>query len=136
MVLHSSFGFMLAKAAQRLAGICEAELSSLGLTTRQAGLLMAIRENDPASQKNIGKLLRIDRTTMVALLDDLEANGYVKRVKDLNDRRAYNLILLKKGNDVLDHAWQIIQTAEGIGLKDLSEKERQLLAKLLSRIVK
>ena len=117
MVLRSSFGFMLAKAAQRLAGICETELASLALTTRQVGLLMAIRENGPASQKNIGKILRTDRTTMVALVDHLEAKGYLQRVKNPNDRRAYNLILSEKGSDVLDHAWQIIQSAENIGLE-------------------
>jgi DNA-binding MarR family transcriptional regulator len=33
--------------------------------------------------------LRIDRTTMVALLDDLEAKGYVARQRHPHDRRAF-----------------------------------------------
>ena len=136
MILNTSFGFMLTKAAQRLASICEAELLSLRLTTRQAGLLMVVKGNGPASQKTIGELLRIDRTTMVALVDDLEAKTYLKRVEDPEDRRAYRIMLSEKGKTVLGNAWRIIQSAESKGLEDLSIEERQLLAQLLLKSVK
>jgi DNA-binding MarR family transcriptional regulator len=33
--------------------------------------------------------LRIDRSVMVGIADDLEASGYVRRERDPADRRAY-----------------------------------------------
>jgi DNA-binding MarR family transcriptional regulator len=46
-------------------------------------------ERGSLSQQAIGERLRIDRTTMVALIDDLERGGYVKRERNPHDRRAY-----------------------------------------------
>src|SRR5258706_11628903 len=43
----------------------------------------------PMTQKALADARRIDRTTMVALLDDLQEKGYVTRQRHPHDRRAF-----------------------------------------------
>lgn len=64
-------------------------LARMGLDARQAGILTMVTELEPMTQKDLGNALGIDRTTMVALLDDLEENGYVRRQRHPSDRRAF-----------------------------------------------
>ena len=134
MTLNSSFGFMLAKAAQKIANIAQEGLAPLQLDTRQAGLLATIKKYEPVTQTRISKLLRIDRTTMVALIDDLENRGLVVRTESPQDRRVNNLTLTEKGTEILDQAWKKILESEEIGLQNLSTSEKQSLIKILEKI--
>ena len=134
MTLNSSFGFMLAKAAQKIANIAQEGLAPLQLDTRQAGLLATIKKYEPVTQTRISKLLRIDRTTMVALIDDLENRGLVVRTESPKDRRVNNLALTAKGTEILDQAWKKILESEEIGLQSLSTSEKQSLIKMLEKI--
>ena len=134
MTLNSSFGFMLAKAAQKIANIAQEGLAPLQLDTRQAGLLATIKKYEPVTQTRISKLLRIDRTTMVALIDDLENRGLVVRTESPQDRRVNNLTLTAKGTEILDQAWKKILESEEIVLQGLSTAEKQSLIKILEKI--
>ncbi len=132
--LSSSFGFMLAKAAQKIADIAQESLAPLQLDTRQVGLLMTIKKYEPITQTRISKLLRIDRTTTVALIDDLENRGLVLRTKSPQDRRVNNLTLTAKGSEILDQAWKRILESEEKALYGLSTSEKQSLIKMLEKI--
>jgi len=134
MTLNSSFGFMLAKAAQRIADIAQESLNPLKLNTRQVGLLMTIKEYQPVTQIMISKLLRIDRTTMVTLIDDLENRGLVVRTESPQDRRVNNLTLTLRGNEILDLAWKKILESEEKALLSLSTSEKQRLIKILEKM--
>ncbi|MGC8618809.1 MAG: MarR family winged helix-turn-helix transcriptional regulator [Thermoplasmata archaeon] len=134
MTLNSSFGFMLAKAAQKIADIAQESLTPLQLDTRQVGLLMTIKKYEPITQTRISKLLRIDRTTMVALINDLENRGLVVRTESSQDRRVNNLALTAKGTEILDQAWKRILESEEKGLHGLSTSEKQSLIKTLEKI--
>ena len=134
MTLNSSFGFMLAKAAQKIADIAHESLTPLQLDIRQVGLLITIKKYEPVTQTRISKLLRIDRTTMVALIDDLENRGLVVRTESPQDRRVNNLTLTAKGTEILDQAWKKILESEEIVLQGLSTAEKQSLIKILEKI--
>ena len=134
MTLNSSFGFMLAKAAQKIADIAHESLTPLQFDTRQVGLLITIKKYEPVTQARISKLLRIDRTTMVALIDDLENRGLVVRTESPQDRRVNNLTLTAKGTEILDQAWKKILESEEIVLQGLSTAEKQSLIKILEKI--
>jgi DNA-binding MarR family transcriptional regulator len=56
-----------------------------------------ITEFEPMTQAALGEALRIDRTTMVALIDELEARGYVQRKRHPDDRRAFLVHPTKAG---------------------------------------
>src|SRR5262245_57513983 len=81
--------FLLYRAAEQSHSLANDMLARMALTARQVGILTLVIEREPMTQKALGDALRIDRTTMVALIDDLEAKGYVARQRHPRDRRAF-----------------------------------------------
>ena len=96
--------------------------------------MLVIHSKPNISQKEIGEIQRIDRTTMVALIDYLENIGFVNRIKNPSDRRAYYLSLTDKGIKVLDECWGILEECELIALRPLSEEERAKFKECLLKI--
>jgi DNA-binding MarR family transcriptional regulator len=95
----------------------------------------ADRGRGSLSQQAIGERLRIDRTTMVSLIDDLEQAGYVKRERNPDDRRAYVITLTAAGRRAQARAEEAVDAhaLQFFGL--LSEAERQELHRLLERLI-
>src|SRR5215472_12196525 len=81
--------FLLFRASQASLSLANRMLADVGLCARQAGILTMVTELEPMTQKALADALGIDRTTMVALLDDLEDKGFVARQRHPRDRRAF-----------------------------------------------
>src|SRR5580765_2059087 len=63
-------------------------LETLGLTPALFGLLNVLGAREGAIQQELGSVMGIDPSTMVALVDELEAAGLAKRRPCPTDRRA------------------------------------------------
>jgi DNA-binding MarR family transcriptional regulator len=87
------------------------------------------------SQHSLGRLHRIDRTTMVTLIDDLEARELVQRIRDPDDRRAYRLTLTKAGRATARKATAQLIKCEAESLAGLTDAERNRLHELLKTLV-
>jgi DNA-binding MarR family transcriptional regulator len=92
-------------------------------------------ERGSLSQQAIGERLRIDRTTMVALIDDLERAGYVKRERNPDDRRAYVITLAAAGKRAQARAEEAVDAHALEFFGKLYEDERQELHRLLARLI-
>ncbi len=128
-------GFLLAKAAQAVAGRVEAELVPLGLRSRTLGCLVLLDAEGPLTQQAIGDRQRVDRTTVTGMVDELEAAGLVRRERHPSDRRAHHVALTAAGRRRLARARRIGAEAEAQALAALSARERATLLKLLARVV-
>jgi len=82
----------------------------------------------------VADALRIDRTTMVALLDDLEAKGYVARQRHPRDRRAFLVHPTGPGRAAKTAAVRILDEQQRRFLAPLTPAERGQLAVLLKRL--
>jgi len=67
---------LLNRAAQKMRETFESRVAHLGLRSKYYGVL-ALLEDGPLTQIEIGRGLWVDRTTMVTLIDDLERLGWV-----------------------------------------------------------
>jgi DNA-binding MarR family transcriptional regulator len=92
-------------------------------------------ERGSLSQQAIGERLRIDRTTMVSLIDDLERAGYVTRERNPGDRRAYVITLTPAGKRAQTRAEKAVDTRALEFFGRLPEAERQELHRLLTRLI-
>jgi len=86
------------------------------------------------TQKALGDALRIDRTTMVALIDDLEDKGYVTRQRHPHDRRAFLVHPTGAGRAAKTAAIRILDEQQRRYLAPLSPAERDQLGALLERL--
>ena len=137
--LHRRLGAVLAWASQNAQEVADRALEPLGLTVKHFGVLTFLRheaESDRRlSQQAVGERLRIDRTTMVSLIDELERAGYVKRERNPGDRRAYVLMLTAAGKKAQARAEQAVDVHALEFFGRLSEPQRQELHQLLTRLV-
>lgn len=125
--------FLLRKAAQRVSSMAEEVFNPLGLTMRHFGVLSAIEAEPGQNQRGIGDRLRIDRTTVVALTDDLENAGLLERRRG-SDRRMFALYLTDAGVARLDELKRLTASVHDRFLANLSEAERSTLRELLIKV--
>jgi DNA-binding MarR family transcriptional regulator len=110
-------------------------LAELRLNARQAGILTMVTERKPMTQKDLADALGIDRTTMVALLDDLEEKGYAARQRHPHDRRAFFVHPTEAGRHAQAAAVRTLDEQQRQFLAPLTAGEREQLAVLLKRLL-
>lgn len=126
--------FLLYRAAELSHALANHMLARVQLTARQAGILTLATEWEPMTQKALGDALRIDRTTMVSLLDDLERKGYVVRERHPRDRRAFLVHPTELGRAAKTEAVAILDEQQRRFLAPLTPAQRQQLGALLKRL--
>src|SRR5215471_2796729 len=126
--------FLLYRAAEQSHSLANDMLARTGLTARQVGILTLVIEREPMTQKALGDLLRIDRTTMVALIDDLEGKGFVVRQRHPRDRRAFLVWPTESGRAAKVEAIGILDEQQHHFLAPLTAAEQQQLGALLKRL--
>ena len=126
--------FLLYRAAEQSHSLANDMLARTGLTARQVGILTLVIEREPMTQKALGDLLRIDRTTMVSLIDDLEGKGLVARQRHPRDRRAFLVWPTESGLAAKVEAIGILDEQQQNFLAPLTAAEQQQLGALLKRL--
>lgn len=111
-VLANRMGYLLKHAQMRLAELTAAALAPFGITGRQLAVLLAIDSQAPLSQQEAARRLGVDRTTMVALIDELEGKRLVRRQQDSADRRKNVIALTSAGRATLHDASRASDDAE------------------------
>jgi len=110
-------------------------LAPLGLGVKSVGALTVLQAEGPLSQRRLAERQGIDRTTMVAVVDELERLGAVERRKDPADRRANALYITPRGRRLLTRARTAVAGAEEAFLAPLPPAEQQRLRAALRTLV-
>jgi DNA-binding MarR family transcriptional regulator len=106
-----------------------------GIRSRHASVLVVIDAEGPMSQRALGRRLRIDKSPMVGVVDDLERLELAERRRSRTDRRVQAIHLTAKGRRVLEERIRPLAEEENeraFGMLD--EEERALLHALLLRV--
>jgi DNA-binding MarR family transcriptional regulator len=113
----------------------EAKLAGIGLSMAKLQalkVLSAAGESLPLSQ--LAERLSCVKSNITQLVDRLEADGFVARQADPNDRRARLAVLTAPGRRVCQEGVALQQAAERKVLGRLSAAESQQLAALLAKV--
>jgi DNA-binding MarR family transcriptional regulator len=94
-------------------------------------VLAALAAGPELSQQDLSRLLNLDPTTVVTVIDEMERNQHVERRRNPADRRRYNLILTESGREALATADQVATEVESAFFGALAEDERESLRKML-----
>jgi DNA-binding MarR family transcriptional regulator len=132
--LAHRIGFLLARGhidCLAMAG----DVLEPGLTGKHFGCMSTIVADGPLSQQALGDRLRVDRTTIVAVVDELERRGLVARRRNPDDRRAYALEATAKGKRWTRRTSATLAEAEAHLLDGLAPGEREELIRLLQKLV-
>jgi len=130
----SRVGQLLFVAQQAAQALAIERLEPLGLSPRAWGVLSTLAESGPLTQIELATTMAIDRTAMVYLLDELEDQALVERVRSPRDRRAFLIHLTPGGRDAQRQAAAALEGAAETLLTPLSAAERRQLVDLLARV--
>lgn len=134
LMLRDSVGFLLNDVARMIRAFTAEALAPLGISPRQASILFALSARRVYSQQALGELLGIDRTSMVAFINKLEAMELVSRKINAGDRRVYDVSLTAKGEGLVAQVDQIVRDAQRRFLHPLTEAETEQLSQLLFKL--
>jgi DNA-binding MarR family transcriptional regulator len=108
-------------------------LESLHLTPALFALLNVLGAREGAIQQEISSAMGVDPSTIVSLIDELEAAGLATRRAHPRDRRAREVAITAKGRSVLERARRMAVKVEDEVLGGLTAAERRQLLTLLRR---
>ncbi|WP_309110969.1 MarR family transcriptional regulator [Saccharothrix sp.] len=97
-------------------------------------LLATLDEFGPASQADLGRRGGVDRSDVVAAVNELAERGFVERAVDPADRRRNIVTITAAGAEHLRHLDEVLAVAQDALLAPLSAAERQELVRMLSRL--
>lgn len=122
---------LLNRAGHLLALQLGAALAEVGLTARMQCVLVHAAGHE-RTQAELAELADLDKTTMVATVDELERLGYAERVPSTTDRRARVLRVTKAGRAAAVRGQKIVDKVHGAALLPFSDKERSILIDALA----
>jgi DNA-binding MarR family transcriptional regulator len=128
-------GYLLKHVQLRFFELGAAALEPLGINGREAAVLAAIADSYPVSQGEVARAMNVDRTTMVALIDDLQGKGLVRRRQDPDDRRKNAVELTDAGRDTARRAASAVERAEEIPFGPLSAADAAQFKKILRALL-
>ena len=127
-------GYLLTFIAEHASDRFERAVAAHGIRSRHASVLVVIDAEGPMSQRALGRRLRIDKSPMVGLLDDLEQLGLAERRRSDADRRVQAVHLTRKGRSVLERVLEIADAENDRTFEMLDDAEREQLHHLLQRV--
>lgn len=133
-VLEDLLGYHLRRSQVAVFQDFAKAMDGMALTPGQFGVLALIQANPGLSQSALGQAMGVDRSTVVAVIDKLEARGLVQRAAAANDRRSNALRLSAEGAKRFASALRRVHGHEKRITRRLSAAERAQLLGLLRRV--
>jgi DNA-binding MarR family transcriptional regulator len=127
-------GFLMNWCAVRSRGAFAAELEAIGLRPPQFAVLSVIDAEPGLTQQALVGATDIDPSSMVQMLDGLEAGGWAERRPHESDRRKRAIHLTADGKDVLTRARQAATRVGEEAFAPLAPSEREQLHGLLRKL--
>ena len=96
--------------------------------------LLQLYRQDGISQEELTEKLSIDKGTTARSIKKLEKEGFIIRLKDEHDKRAYKIYLTDKSKEKQNDVWNVLQEWESILTENITEEERDTLIKKKKKI--
>lgn len=131
--LAGNLGFLLARAGGNAVRSLNRGLGDTGLRHKHYTILMALRDRDRMSQRELAAILDVDPSAVVALLDDLVRLSLVRRDPHPMDRRTHEIAFTEVGRAEAERIAELGADIQQEMFASLSAKEIEALIALLGR---
>jgi len=134
--VYLSPGHLIRRSHQISVSIFADELGRYELTPVQYASMLAIRDRPGIDQRQLGRVIAIDRSTVGTVLRTLEDKELVTRAVPEHNKRVKAVTITAKGETLLAETTDAIAQVQRRLLEPLNVKEREIFLTLLSRLVK
>ncbi|SCL72812.1 DNA-binding transcriptional regulator, MarR family [Micromonospora citrea] len=132
--LRTTPSWLLTQTAAHASRLVGEGFAALGARGYHYRLLAALDEFGPASQADLGRRGGIDRSDVVATINELAANAFVVRAPDPTDRRRNVITLTPAGRAELHRMQEALTRVQDTLLAPLTDTERAQLTRLLGKL--
>ena len=129
---HGTIGTLLRQVFRRFADLSAHDAAA----SRDFVVLNTLANADAASQQDLARRIDVNRTTMVKLIDRLQADGFVTRTRNPANRRTYVLSLTGAGRTALADMRPATSDRDARITGSLTPGERRRLGTLLNRLLR
>lgn len=126
--------WLLSRANARSQRLLTDAFAAAGVRGYHFRLLAALDQYGPASQADLGRHAGIDRSDVVATLNDLVSSGLARREPDPADRRRNIVTITKRGASALERLDAVLDDVQHAVLAPLSAHERKTFVRLLAKL--
>lgn len=105
-----------------------------GLSARVFSALSLTIDHANITQSELARMMGIERSGLVAIVDELEVKGCLSRVQVPTDRRVQALIPTKAGRELYSETIEAVRAHEDSLFSDFTEAEIEQLLRLLKKI--
>ncbi|MBV9669033.1 MAG: MarR family transcriptional regulator [Nitrososphaeraceae archaeon] len=109
-------------------------IDKAGITMAQWKVINTLTTQNGITQREIADYVGLDTSSLIPLIDRLEAKALVERRQDASDRRINRLYLTKKAEALLDSMHSCIVSLKKIVTKGISEDQLEITQQVLERI--
>ncbi len=131
--VREEFGCLMG-AERRLRGRDQHRKTDDGLTIAHVRALFALDQSEPATAGEIAETARLSPASVTAMLDDLEGDGVITRVRSDTDRRRVLVTLTDDGRALLKKRRRLWLKRWDAALADVPERDLDAAAEVLRRI--
>ena len=131
---RGSFGSLLSRAARQWRRAADLRLRPFELTEATwLPLVHIARAPQSPRQKDLAASMSLDGSSVVRLLDNLEAAGLIRR-KEGDDRRAKIILLTARGHAIADKVETVARRIRGDALAGLSDRDIATAVRVLEHV--
>lgn len=131
--LNQFIGFGLRLAQVRVFQDFDDAMGDLAVSPAAFSVMEVLRNNPGLTQSNLAAAIRLDRSSVVPLLDKLEKRGVLRRQSSTTDRRHNHLFLTDAGLALHDEATRRVRIHENRITACITPAEKKTLMELLLR---
>ena len=132
--VRESIMALMGQATRQWRRVLDQELQPLGLTQATwLALLHIARAAEPLRQKDLAASLALDSSSVVRLLDMLQAAGYIDRLEH-TDRRAKTIHLTPFGQETVAQVEEVVRAARKRLLAGIPQADLETAHAVVTRI--
>lgn len=132
--IGETLGMLLMSTGKQVADRVKPAFDAENLRPRHGDLLKALAGSPSTTQQQLVETLAVDPSVLVGLLNELEQDGLIRRVRDPRDRRRHLVEISPRGLQTLDHLRNAVHIVEQEFFAGLTDDEMETLRRLLTVI--
>ncbi len=110
------------------------KLGIKGVVPSHGDILVTLFKHNELTMTDIANRIHRDRSTVTTLVNKLMKFGYIAARKNPEDGRSSIIFLTQKGRELESGFYEISQKLYEVQYKGISDEEKQVLQKLLTKI--
>ena len=131
----STPGHLISLAARGFARLSEARLKPLGFGVGHVPVLVALREGQASTQRDLARFAKVEQPPMAQMLVRMERDGLIERTPDPADGRSSRIALMEVARARLPDAVAALLQGNREALDGFTDEEAAQLVALLTRLI-